>query len=144
FPSLCRAISRIVFTDSCWALSINEQVLTTMTSASSARGTSSAPASANMPIMTSLSTRFFGHPRLTNPTLGAAVLGWYSPGCCAGSFSRVSTGENFGDMQSDYFISSDYQLVCRILPSDFGCPVLVACISRQGGDFDFDSRIASL
>jgi hypothetical protein len=23
-----------------------------------------------MPIITSLSTRFFGHPRLTNPTLG--------------------------------------------------------------------------
>jgi hypothetical protein len=25
-----------------------------------------------MPIITSLSTRFFGHPRLTNPTFGIA------------------------------------------------------------------------
>ena len=35
-PDLCCAISRIVFTDSCCALPINEQVLTTITSASSA------------------------------------------------------------------------------------------------------------
>ena len=62
------AISRIVFTDSCCALSMNEQVLTTMISASSARGVSSAPARAISPIMTSLSTRFFGHPKLTKPT----------------------------------------------------------------------------
>src|SRR6202035_6178531 len=55
-------------TDSCCALSMNEQVLTTITSASSARGESSAPARASNPIITSLSTRFFGHPRLTNPT----------------------------------------------------------------------------
>ena len=34
----------MVLTDSCWALSMNEQVLTTMTSASSARRVSSAPA----------------------------------------------------------------------------------------------------
>ena len=34
----CWAISRIVLTDSCWALSMNEQVLTTITSASSALG----------------------------------------------------------------------------------------------------------
>jgi hypothetical protein len=26
-----------------------------------------------IPIITSLSTRFFGHPRLTNPTLGIPV-----------------------------------------------------------------------
>src|SRR5579871_738399 len=59
----------MVFTDSCWALSMNEQVLTTITSASSALGVSSAPARDSSPIMTSLSTRFLGQPRLTNPTL---------------------------------------------------------------------------
>src|SRR5271155_4109410 len=47
---------------------MNEQVFTTITSASSARGESSAPARARKPIITSLSTRFFGHPRLTKPT----------------------------------------------------------------------------
>src|SRR4029077_15207986 len=91
-PDLSRAISRIVSTDSCCALSMNEQVLTTMTSASSADDTSSAPACASMPIMTSLSTRFLGHPRLTNPTLGAADLGG----------SNVDTGEDLDDMQSFY------------------------------------------
>src|SRR5690348_1613125 len=53
---------------------MKEQVFTTMTSASSARDTSFAPAWSSMPIMTSLSTRFLGQPRLTNPTLGAAGL----------------------------------------------------------------------
>ena len=67
---LCPAISRIVLTDSCCALSMNEHVLTTMTSASSARGESSAPARARRPIITSLSTKFFGHPRLIKPTFG--------------------------------------------------------------------------
>src|SRR5712664_4008254 len=59
--------------DSCCALPINEQVFTTMTSASSASGVSSAPASASMPIITSLSTRFLGQPRLTKPTLAGAL-----------------------------------------------------------------------
>jgi hypothetical protein len=62
----------MVFTDSCCALAMNEQVLTTMTSASSALDTNFAPACSSKPIMTSLSTRFLGQPRLTNPTLGAA------------------------------------------------------------------------
>ena len=59
--------------DSCCALPINEQVFTTMTSASSALGVSSAPAWASMPIITSLSTRFLGQPRLTKPTLAGAA-----------------------------------------------------------------------
>src|SRR5579864_1408515 len=49
---------------------MNEQVLTTIMSASSARGINSAPACVSMPIMTSLSTRFLGQPRLTKPTFG--------------------------------------------------------------------------
>src|SRR6202162_6422758 len=52
---------------------MNEQVLTTITSASSSWETRVAPACASMPIMTSLSTRFLGHPRLTKPTLAGAV-----------------------------------------------------------------------
>src|SRR5438445_10686278 len=81
----------MAFTDSCWAFSINEHVFTTMTSASSARGTSSAPAWVSMPIMTSLSTRFLGQPRLTNPTFGAA-----------GFVSELRTDTDFGDMRSHY------------------------------------------
>jgi hypothetical protein len=59
--------------DSCCALPMNEQVFTTMMSASSASGVSSAPAWVSMPIMTSLSTRFLGQPRLTKPTLAGAA-----------------------------------------------------------------------
>src|SRR5438094_1404936 len=82
----------MAFTDSCWALSINEQVFTTMTSASSACGTSSAPAWDSMPIMTSLSTRFLGQPRLTNPTFTEADLG----------LSDSATDEDFNSMESNY------------------------------------------
>ncbi len=59
--------------DSCCALPINEQVFTTMTSASSALGVRSAPAWVSIPIITSLSTRFLGQPRLTKPTLAGTV-----------------------------------------------------------------------
>ena len=59
--------------DSCCALPMNEHVFTTITSASAASGVSSAPACASMPIITSLSTRFFGQPRLTKPTLVETV-----------------------------------------------------------------------
>src|SRR5690349_4387231 len=63
----------MVFTDSCLAESINEQVFTTITSASSAREVIWAPPVCNMPIITSLSTRFLGQPRLTKPTFKGAV-----------------------------------------------------------------------
>src|SRR5207302_3737773 len=86
---LCCAISRMVSTDSCLAVSINEHVLTTMTSASSAREVICAPPRCSMPIITSLSTRFFGHPRLTNPTF----RGLDSGGC---SGTRVMVGLSTG------------------------------------------------
>src|SRR5437868_12338386 len=68
----------MVFTDSCLAVSIKEQVFTTMMSASSARGVMAAPEAVSSPIITSLSTRFLGHPRLTKPTLvgGADTGSW--------------------------------------------------------------------
>ena len=72
---LCSAISRMVSTDSCLAGSMKLQVLTTMTSASSGRGVSSWPLRASWPIMTSVSTRFFGQPRLTNPTFKLCIRG---------------------------------------------------------------------
>ena len=53
--------------DSCFALSINAQVLTTSTSASAALRVNSCPAFRASPSMTSESTRFFGHPRETIP-----------------------------------------------------------------------------
>jgi len=43
--------------------------------------------------MTSLSTRFLGHPRLTNPTFVGEELG------AAG----LATGDDLDDMQSFYF-----------------------------------------
>src|SRR5689334_5922065 len=95
----------MVLTDSCCALSMNEQVFTTMTSASSACGTSSAPPWASMPIMASLSTRYLGQPRLTNPTFGRAEIG------CSGAI----TGKDFGDMRSFYFSSPTYHLTARLL-----------------------------
>src|SRR5689334_10880953 len=80
----------MVFTDSCLAESINEQVFTTITSASSARAVICAPSVCNMPIITSLSTRFLGQPRLTKPTFkgdgGGAVPG------CGGASVGFSTG----------------------------------------------------
>src|SRR5215469_11781628 len=75
---------------------MNEQVFTTMTSASSGRAASSAPARPRIPIITSLSTRFLGHPRLTNPTL--VVLAPPSEGP-----SPAGTVRTFSRMQSFYF-----------------------------------------
>src|SRR5437016_7728362 len=76
----------MVSTDSCLAVSINEQVFTTMTSASSAREVIWAPPLCNMPIMTSLSTRFLGQPKLTKPTF----TGLDSATGCSGA--RVMVG----------------------------------------------------
>src|SRR6266851_1879367 len=94
----------MVFTDSCWALAMNEQVLTTMTSASSAPETRVAPACTSIPIITSLSTRFFGHPRLTKPTLvGAGVA----------LSVALSTG---GDKVFTGMQSLDFNTVAGLLP----------------------------
>ena len=68
--SLCCAIWRMVSIDSCLALSMKEQVFTTRMSAVSGRLVISAPAWSSKPIMTSLSTRFLGQPRLTKPIRG--------------------------------------------------------------------------
>ena len=54
------ASSRIVFTDSSFAESMNAQVLTTSTSASAGFDVSVCPPSCDKPIITSESTRFFG------------------------------------------------------------------------------------
>src|SRR5215467_6239632 len=50
-----------------------------------------------MPIITSLSTRFFGHPRLTNPTLTPELVVETTGGC-----ERRFSVKSFDDMQSDY------------------------------------------
>src|SRR5271165_67263 len=83
-------------TDSCLAASMNEQVLTTMMSASSARGVIWAPPCESIPIMTSLSTRFLGQPRLTKPTLGD-VADVFS------GASSTATESRFTGMESTYF-----------------------------------------
>ncbi len=83
---------------------MNEQVLTTITSASSARVESSAPARASRPIITSLSTRFFGHPRLTKPTFCGRVSSVRFS--CSASLGFSPGGEIvrfFDGMQSNYF-----------------------------------------
>src|SRR2546427_490698 len=65
---LYSAISRMVSMDSCLAGSMKLHVFTTSTSAWSGCGVSSCPRATSSPIMTSLSTRFLGQPKLTNPT----------------------------------------------------------------------------
>ena len=87
----------MVSTDSCLAVSMNEQVFTTMMSASSARAVIWAPPCASSPIMTSLSTRFLGQPRLTKPIfLGTAATGF------ADGVSRATESSITG-MESLYF-----------------------------------------
>src|ERR1700723_280379 len=68
---LCCAISRIVSTDSCLAVSMKLQVFTTRISAWSTSAVSRAPARSSSPIITSESTRFFGQPKEIKPTEGA-------------------------------------------------------------------------
>src|ERR1039458_7667787 len=68
---LKRAISRMVSTDSCFAVSMKEQVLTTRISASSGWAVRRAPARSSRPIMTSESTRVLGQPNEIKPTEGA-------------------------------------------------------------------------
>src|ERR1019366_6075806 len=68
---LKRAISRIVSTDSCLAVSMKEQVLTTRMSASSGRAVRRAPARSSRPIITSESTRVLGEPHEIKTTEGA-------------------------------------------------------------------------
>src|SRR5256712_4243986 len=77
------AISRIVSIDSRRAGSMKVQVLTTITSASAGSRVRSYPPRRSVPSMTSLSTRFFGQPRLTIPTLINAA-----------SFSGIETVES--------------------------------------------------
>src|SRR5438876_2793569 len=110
---LSRAISRIVSTDSCCALPINEQVLTTMTSASSAREVNSAPAWVSKPIMTSLSTRFLGQPKLTNPTLRREAL-------LESVFSRCSAGTDFSSATMEFYYSTIHKNVRLALRRRFG------------------------
>src|SRR6185369_709705 len=57
----------MVSMDSCFAGSMKLHVFTTMTSASEGCGVNSWPPLVSWPIMTSVSTRFFGHPKLTKP-----------------------------------------------------------------------------
>ena len=124
---LCRAISRIVSTDSCCALPMKEQVLTTMISASSSCGVNSAPACVSRPIMTSLSTRFFGHPRLTNPTFSR-------PGTAlerTSSWSSTATDVLLTGMQSLYF--SIQQQVSIIFAARTGCTTKGSTPRRETG-----------
>src|ERR1700691_2672206 len=68
---LWRAISRMVSTDSCLAVSMKLQVLTTRISACSGCAVRRAPARSSRPIITSESTRFLGQPNEIKPTVGA-------------------------------------------------------------------------
>src|SRR6185437_16151192 len=59
---------------SCLAGSIKLHVFTTITSASEGCGVSSWPCAVSWPIITSVSTRFLGQPRLTNPIFKMGIL----------------------------------------------------------------------
>src|SRR5687767_836185 len=67
------ATSRIAFTDSSRALSMNAHVFTTATSASSSFSASAKPEPASVPSITSVSRRFFGQPRLWKWTVALGV-----------------------------------------------------------------------
>src|SRR5438270_11134450 len=97
----------MVLTDSCFAESMNEQVFTTITSASSAREVICAPPDCSMPIITSLSTRFLGQPKLTKPTFKGLGL-W------AGSCGQSATvGFSIG-MLSLYCSIAIHQCFCGL------------------------------
>src|SRR5262245_29476480 len=64
---LCSAISRMASIDSCFALSMKAQVLTTSTSAAAGSRVSSCPDCWASPSITSESTRFLGQPREIMP-----------------------------------------------------------------------------
>src|ERR1039457_5278642 len=65
----------MVSTDSFLAGSMKLQVLTTRTSASAGSGVNSWPLASSWPIMTSLSTRVLGQPRLTKPNFRSETAG---------------------------------------------------------------------
>src|SRR5438876_4661546 len=96
---LSSAISRIVSIDSRFELSMKLQVLTMMTSASDLSVVTVWPAFCRRPSITSLSTRFFGHPRLINPIL--LTVDSQNPsilGCDTVSFTQILVvfGVSFG------------------------------------------------
>src|SRR5215472_6222755 len=109
----------MVLTDSCFAVSMNEQVFTTITSASSALAVRCAPPACRRPIMTSLSTRFLGHPRLTKPTFSVASLS--ADSSCWGATVRVSTGMRYIILASE----NTRALVTRVAMGERG--------TREGG-----------
>ena len=82
--------------DSSLAESINAQVLTTRTSASSGRDVISIPRCKTLPSMTSASTRFLAQPRLIMPTLVRrcrAVIGSpFAAEAAAGTAGEFTTG----------------------------------------------------
>jgi hypothetical protein len=61
--------SEISFIDSCFEASRNPQVLMTITSARAGSAVIANPSWASSPSIRSLSTKFFGHPKLTNATV---------------------------------------------------------------------------
>jgi asparaginyl-tRNA synthetase len=65
---LCSAASSTAWIDSSRAGPMNEQVLTTITSAWAGSRTNSQPSAARWPSITSLSTRFLAQPRLIRPS----------------------------------------------------------------------------
>src|SRR4029453_6349128 len=88
---LCPAISRIVSIDSSVAGWMKLQVFTTITSASAGSSTITNASASNRPAMISLSTRFFGQPRLTRWT--RFMTGSHSVGADDLSAGRDRKGE---------------------------------------------------
>src|ERR1022692_1004524 len=90
----------MVSTDSCLAGSMKLQGFTTNTSAWSGCGVNSCPRDTSWPIITSLSTRFLGQPKLTNPIFKVdfredlLFRGYHAPACRAGCqpAGRLSIG----------------------------------------------------
>src|SRR4029450_7120577 len=81
--------------DSSFAESMNAQVLTIRTSASSAREVISMPRCNTLPSMISASTRFFAQPRLIMPTLVrcSARRAWRDSRLAPKAFGATAAGE---------------------------------------------------
>src|SRR5690242_8657000 len=91
----------MVSTDSFLAGSIKLQVLTTSTSAWSGCGVSSWPLATSWPIITSLSTRFLGQPRLMKPTFKVVLSGYRSTG--PRRWLDVPTGNTISSDQTRFY-----------------------------------------
>src|SRR3984893_4081887 len=106
--------------DSSLAASINAQVFTTSTSASSALDVISIPRSNTLPSMISASTRFLAQPKLIMPTFVRGSCGGRRPACKFPSFAAETAAATDdvdpGRTSIDYSIVTSASFSANVLP----------------------------